>query len=60
MANALSDLAARNGSFPLDLQFCEYLNVSFCPSSETDTVRCQGWYREGEEVLVSTLHVVEP
>eukprot|EP00731_Ephydatia_muelleri_P005571 Em0002g1747a len=37
MANALSDLAARNGSFPLDLQFCEYLNVSFCPSSETDT-----------------------
>ena len=42
MGHALSDLAAKDGSPPLDLQFCEYLNISVCPSSETDTVRWQG------------------
>ena len=39
MGYALSDLAAKQGSPPLDLQFCEYLNISVCPASQSDSVR---------------------
>ena len=49
MGYALSDLAAKQGSPPLDLQFCEYLNISVCPASQSDSVR-RLW--EGEEVCV--------
>ncbi|KAL5505251.1 hypothetical protein EMCRGX_G006653 [Ephydatia muelleri] len=37
MGYALSDLAAKQGSPPLDLQFCEYLNISVCPASQSDS-----------------------
>ena len=39
MGYALSDLAAKQGSPPLDLQFCEYLNISVCPASQSNSVR---------------------
>ena len=42
MGYALSDLAAKQGSPPLDLQFCEYLNISVCPASQSDSVRWLG------------------
>ena len=37
MGYALSDLAAKDGSPPLDLQFCEYLNISVCSASQNDS-----------------------
>ena len=48
MGYALSDLAAKQGSPPLNLQFCEYLNISVCPASQNDSVRWRGW--DGEEI----------
>ena len=38
MSNALNNLVVKPGLPSLQFQFCEYLNVSICPASETNSV----------------------
>ena len=38
MGQVISELAAKPGSPGLQFQFCEYINISVCPASETDSV----------------------
>ena len=39
MGQAINDFATK-GPATLDLEYCEYLNISVCNTSETDSVPC--------------------
>ena len=38
MSTALNNLAVKKDAKAMDLKFCEYLNISVCPHSETGNV----------------------
>ena len=41
---AVSYASTMTGERPPDFQFCEYLNISICPASETGSVSCHVYH----------------